>query len=176
MKDALVDVDGVVADWLLAIMCELCSDRRDEDFKGWEILSQLDDEDRELALSVMESPEFWRHLPVMKGAKEGIRELEKAGYRITWVTSPWRGCTGWEDARRGWLNEHFDMEERGHGFIPTAEKHMVDGNIFIDDKPENVRKWAMEHPHRRAFLFVSPRTKDDPWPDKFTWDRVREIA
>jgi 5'(3')-deoxyribonucleotidase len=139
------------------------------------VLDELGPEEKDRALSILEDPLFWRHLPLIPGAQEGVRALEKAGYEIIWVTAPWKSCVGWADARREWLDEHFGLEEKGHGYIPTAEKSAVDGNIFIDDKPENVRDWAMEHPHRRAFLFITPRTKNDPWPDKLDWSRVEEI-
>jgi len=170
MRDLLLDVDGVCADFSGALISAVGSDLKVENVTRWDILGLFTIEQRELAYDYLADPEFWRSLPVIEGAEEGVPVLEVT-HNILWVTSPWASCEGWEDARRAWLNEHFNMDEKGQPYHPRSDKENIAGDAMIDDKPSNVEKWAAAHPKGKAYLFDAPYNRDFDWP-RITWDRI----
>lgn len=170
MHDLLIDVDGVVADFVQGILRAVGSSLKPEDITKWDIRPFLTPEQREDMLAVQADPDFWRSLPVKDLAKEGMKLLE-ATYKVTWVTSPWVSCEGWESARRDWLNEHFDMTKKGQNYIPTSAKEMVDGDVFFDDKPDNIKRWKTRHFRGRAYIFDAPYNRDFEW-DRVSWHSI----
>ena len=51
---------------------------------------------------------------------------------------------------------YFDLDR----FIFTKYKHIVRGDIFVDDNIRNVRKWQEENPDGQAFLMTAQHNKD----------------
>ena len=175
MKSILLDVDGVTADFIGGLERALNHTFSPEDLKEWDVLKKLEPSQREKALEALSGTSFWRNLPVKDGAKEGVRFLENMGYEITWVTSPWTSCEGWEAARRDWLDEHFGLGTQGHHYIPTSSKEKVVGDVFIDDKPENVKGWREAHPGKQAFIFDAPYNKSFYGAPRLTWGSIGSI-
>jgi len=173
-KDLLMDVDGVCADFSRALIAAVGSELRYEDVTRWDILGLFTPEQRELAYDYLSDPEFWRHLPVMDGAQEGVSFLEVTN-NIIWVTSPWSSCEGWEAARREWLNEHFGMDQKGQPYHPTADKERIDGDLIFDDKVDNVVAWAKAHPDKVAWLFDAPYNQDFDWPHRVSWEGILNV-
>jgi 5'(3')-deoxyribonucleotidase len=147
------------------------TDKSPEDFKSWDVLDELTKEQKKEALLAMSTEEFWRGLPVMDGAKKGVRHLRNFGHQIVWVTSPWESCSGWERARRAWIREHFGDDD----IVITSSKGHVQGDVFIDDKPKNVREWRKSNPRGRALLFSAPHNLDEDLTH-FTWDDVGSLT
>lgn len=175
MRSILLDVDGVVADFTKGLEDAVGHKFSAEDLKSWDLIGKLDPEQKEEALRVLSGPAFWRGLSVVDGAREGVRYLENMGFEITWVTSPWPSCESWESVRREWLDEHFGLETQGHHYIPTSSKDKVVGDVFIDDKPENVDTWRKAHPDKRAYIFDAPHNKSYEKAPRFTWGKVGSI-
>lgn len=176
--ELLSDVDGVVADFILGLLEAVGSELTPKDIVEWDVVSQLPTQDeRAHALLILSDPEFWANLPVKEGAKEGVNYLLGVGYKISWVTSPWESCEGWESARREWLNKHFEVKKRGQAYIPTSAKEKIVGDVFIDDKPKNVVKWQRAHPTGRAYLFDAPYNQNNEkfhWSRRINWKNVKE--
>jgi 5'(3')-deoxyribonucleotidase len=153
----LLDVDGVVANMVLALLNAIGSKSTPSDFPTWDVLKALPKEEHDRAIEVLEDPSFWLNLPLVEGAKRGVQELRDQGYEVVWVTAPWKSCPGWDEARRSWIRKHFGPDDE---IIITADKQTVDGDLFIDDKPDNVESWKKAHPGKPAFLFNTPHNKD----------------
>lgn len=175
MKSILLDVDGVVADFVAGVESIIGRKFTQEEKRKWDVLQFLKPEEREEVYAELAQPDFWRNLPVVDGALEGVRYLDRLGYDITWVTAPWASCESWESARRDWLDEKFAMSAKGHHYIPTASKEKVVGDILIDDKPQNIREWKEANPDKKAFLFDTPFNQDYDGAPRFTWSKVREV-
>lgn len=162
----LIDVDGVVADLLGHLWARMDTLIRIEDLKSWHIISDLPEHESKQILHWFHDMEFWRTLPVMDGAREGVQYLRESGYDVAWVTAPYPSCKGWADARYEWLQKNMNASYKDICLMPR--KGLSQGDIFIDDKPENVREWQQANPKGKAFLYSHPFNQYEALP-RFTW-------
>ena len=166
---ALIDVDGVVADFIGHVLDVLRSTKKPEDITDWHFLTFLSPEEQAKAHELLDTREFWETLPLKEGARDGISHLRDfLGFDITWITSPWPGCAEWADARKAWIKRHFGNDP----VIIASDKEKYDGDLFIDDKPANVEKWRNSHLGKQAFLFDTPQNKSVLLP-RVTWESLR---
>lgn len=175
-KGAIIDVDGVTADFIKGLESAIDRKFSEEELGHWDLIKRLPKDTKDEVYELLTEPDFWRRLPVIDGAQEGVKYIEGLGYQIIWVTSPWTSCESWESARHDWLNKHFDLDKRGHEYHPTSDKERIDGEFIIDDKPENVKKWMDAHPSKRAFIYDAPYNKDFTTATRFTWNKVRSLV
>ena len=87
-------------------------------------------------------------------------------FDVYYATSPWWSCVGWETARRAWLEEHFDATREQ--VVITTDKSILGGDVFIDDKPENVSGWQDANPGGQGFLLQAT------YNDGMAWDEILE--
>jgi len=175
MKLLLLDVDGVVADFIRGMEEKAGFKFTEEQLKTFYCDRQVSPTKRSKIYEIARDPSFWESLPLIEGAKEGLRHLNALGYKITWVTSPWKGCEGWEEARKAWLNKHFDIDRMGQEVKVMSDKSEVDGDIFIDDKVDNIRDWKKNHSKGRAYIYDAPSNKNFHNAPRFTWGKVKEL-
>lgn len=175
-ENAVVDVDGVCADFVGGLERAINYKLSDEEISQWDFIKHLTPELRSATYRKLAHPDFWRRLEVIKGAKEGIKYLEGLGYQILWATSPWSSCASWEEARENWLDDHFNMHAHGHIYIPGSDKSQIKGAFIIDDKPENVAGWMDHHPGKPGFIYDAPYNRDVQLKaTRFTWAQVTDL-
>ena len=110
-KVLMIDMDGVVADYLNA--------EYNKKFKSYK------------------EEGFFKTLPEIEGMKDGIEKLEKSGkfdmYFLT--TSPWSSPIAWKE-KREWIEDKFGtkFEKR---LMMSHRKDMVYGDYLIDDRTAN---------------------------------------
>lgn len=123
-------------------------------------------------------PEFWLRLPTTAGAVFGVEKLRKAGHDIHVVTSSFESCKGWEHARRAALRTQFDIDAK---FVTvTAQKHLVCGDVFVDDKIENVVAWGARWQRQlgAAYLYDLPHNRVAPGigsSQRVDWKKIEEL-
>lgn len=61
--------------------------------------------------------------------------------------------------RNAWLKMHLGVDRRH--IVYTHSKYLVDGDVFIDDKPDNIFSWIAEHPEGLGILFTTPMNGHD---------------
>jgi len=106
-------------------------------------------------------------------AKESVPKLKQFG-EILIVTAPELTVPTWDYERRKWLQNHFDIHH-SHVIFASA-KHAVQGDIFIDDRPDNVENWQLHH-HGKALLWDAPYNRDNKFLHRISsWQEVHEIA
>ena len=159
MKRFLCDVDGVVCDFTTALLTAIGSTKKSRDI-SWSLKDSLSEQEYRCALGVLDFSGFWRHLPVVGGAQEGIAWVKSQGYDVYWVTSPWFSCPGWLAARYAWIEEHFG--DRCNRVAALSCKHIVQGDVFLDDKPEHVSEYQSYHPAAKALLFNAHHNQLSP--------------
>lgn len=197
-KVLLTDVDGVLADftgYLLDIVhskfaymtlkpadvtswdvFDLMKKRHGPDTKelAWALCDDIEDDDIKgnLAIShILRKSSFWETIPVIVGAVDGLAALRAADYRLVAVTAPWAGCRDWGYKRGKWLTTlGFDHKH----LVIAADKHYLRGDIFLDDKPENIEMWAEANPNGRAVLYDAPYNQSFSWPLRFQWGQPLE--
>lgn len=156
----LLDIDGLLADWMGAVtqIVEEGTGRvlTPKDVNGWLSLSKLgfSRTEQDYIESVLASRGFCTGLEVLPGAKEGVTALAKMG-EIAYVTSIWWGSETWTYERHTWLKKHGFLAE-GQKLVFTKNKELVTGDVFVDDKPENVMAWRAQHPGKLGLLWSTP--------------------
>jgi len=166
----LMDVDGVVADTANHLFDLLgISQEERKKFRKWAFLSELSEEDEKRGRALLKDPHFWETIPLMEGAKRGIREIKHLGHRITWLTAPYTSCPEWGAVRRRWVNRNFGG---GEPVIIEKEKEKIDGDALIDDKPDNIRKWYKARPLGHAVLFDTQFNRDFEWRTRANWSNM----
>lgn len=89
---------------------------------------------RRLARTMIDAAGWFRSLPVVEGAKEGVAELLDFGFDIWVCTKPLEKNPTCRDDKGAWLREHFPMlEDR---LIIAPDKSLIIGDVLLDDAPK----------------------------------------
>jgi 5'(3')-deoxyribonucleotidase len=174
-----LDVDGVLADLLgvaLPVHHRLFGSQATvDDVTDWSMTSIVPKE---------HARAFWREVaeerPHTKmkpypGAVEGVRALVGVA-TVYIVTSPLGACRTWARDREDWLLDNFGI---GSDYvIHTSAKHRVMGDVFVDDRPENVALWQREHEASCGVLWEAPynRTHEFTQPERSRIVRTNDWA
>ena len=142
-RDILLDCDGVLCDFLGG-----CSDLigRELDPDKWNFIDELPESECFSVYEACNDAHWWHSLEPYDHAQEAVERFIDQGHRITVVTSPWETCFGWANARARWLQVYFNIG--WDQLVVTKCKHRVWGDVFVDDKPENVDDWTSFNPGR----------------------------
>jgi len=180
MARLLCDVDSTLNRWAnhafdeIELVLSRPSPKLEELTKGYDIMALLDEEQEELLKIMLSGPTFWATLPVIPGAQEGIRAIEDAAHEVFYVTSPWIDCETWEHERRTWLAMHFGADYKH--VIPIHRKELVQGDVFVDDRPDKVKDWLTANPYGAALLYAQPyNEKEGADFARFTWDHPEPL-
>lgn len=136
----LIDQDGVLSDFETHFYNEFRARFPNEvavhpkDRKSYYV---DDDYPERLANAVSSIPTmlgFYRNMPPILGAVEGVTALVNAGHDVRICTAPLRLYDNCVKEKYDWVNQHL-----GSGFTDrmmlTRDKTLVHGDILIDDKP-----------------------------------------
>lgn len=145
-----IDVDGVLAD-LLTPLLTIASELLQREvyvshLQSWDLDDLFLGDDAALLPELWRragAPGFCRDLRPYEGAVEGVAALREAGADIFVVTSPLHDAPTWTHDREHWLREHFQIHR--HHINHVHEKYTFAGGMLVDDKPENIERWAAEH-------------------------------
>jgi 5'(3')-deoxyribonucleotidase len=133
--------------------------------------------------AIIEKEGFCQELQMTPHAREAI-DVIREWADVYVVTSPWQSSKTWTYDRNKWLKRNFDIDP-SH-VIYTQKKHMVVGDIFVDDKPEHVAAWidgmiAVDLYGREGYVFAQSHnrhvTRRDSWADvidgidAWIWDK-----
>jgi len=193
MKTVLIDVDGVVANFAEAFV-EVVNEVLDRNHVESDIITYdfsdslgLDDYDWQVLDRTLGSIGLAEGLDTYPGAVEGVRSLMGVA-EVYFVTSILKVCSTWTYDRTQWLKKLFGdaVEER---IVFTDQKQLVQGDIFIDDMPANVNKWAKhnrgvavlwEQRHNLTYRRKLERASITPKQARITitdcWNHVIELA
>ncbi len=143
----LLDVDDVLADLesaYLAIINRITGlGLGPADHTDWNWLRSAPPEYHEEILTAARMEGFCAGLKPLPGAQEAVAEMQTYA-DVYAVTAPWPGHRTWYWERTEWLEKHFNIPvER---VIHTMAKHLVRGDVLIEDKAENLAAWATWNP------------------------------
>lgn len=139
MARILLDCDGVTGDCTGHLLKNLDCGLTETDIVRWDFFEFIPKELHARAHELMNSSEFWRDMPVKRGAREAVDALRRMGHEIIVVTTPWASCPTWESERRDWLKRNLDIPRRN--VLMGERKDLVFGDVLVDDKPANVSDW-----------------------------------
>ena len=176
-KIILVDMDGVLADYEKAFLDQyrtkfplhfyIPQEERKQFFIHQEYPEELSEDIR----SISSAPGFFQHLPLLKGAKEAVLEMDELGHDVFICTSPinrYKNCVA---EKYLWVAKQFGHEWTKK-IVMTKDKTLIYGDLLIDDKPahEGVRIPTWEH-----VLYDAPYNQEVKEKRRLTWDNWQKI-
>jgi len=135
----LVDMDGVLADfdaalWNVITEQEIPTNCTRETQRVRFLHDAVSKEDRPRIRAIVEECGWFRNLPLIPGAREGLRALEDLAE--VWICSkplePNRTC---RDDKANWIEEHLGPRWVDR-LILAPDKSLVRGDILLDDAPK----------------------------------------
>jgi 5'(3')-deoxyribonucleotidase len=180
-RTVLLDCDGVLSDFLGAFITVATATvgrpfaaEQITEFDICKALGLVPDEAGRVYRNIQREG-FAAGLDVIPGAIEGVRSLQEVA-DVYIVTSPWNSNRTWTYEREAWLKTHFGIPHKN--VIHGSAKHLVRGDVLIDDKGSTVIEWNAAHPGKTAILWAAPYNVMDPWAGVRTndWARVRSLV
>lgn len=159
VNNILLDVDGVLADFMGAALHAHSANVRLEDWpKGhWGIADVLGISEEDFWKPI-DNYDFWVSVPLICGAWEFVDKLAHLA-PVTFCTVPSKSaaCAA---AKITWLRQHFG-EKFGSCYMIGGAKHLFakPGRLLIDDNDMNVQNFRKEE--GAAYLF--PRVWNQGW-------------
>lgn len=133
------DMDGVLVDLMAGWMPYLNEvtgknlTYKDVDMWGIEEVYGIPFSEAQIPLH---QPGFWESLPPYPGAVEYVLSLHSRGYQIYIATTPFPSDNcAWE--KKLWVEEHLPFLHYSR-LVLVHDKHILQGDALIDDKPENL--------------------------------------
>lgn len=172
----LLDVDGLIADFTTPyLMCVRMATGRHipDDWKAstWDVAEDLglSEQERKDADMLMAAPNMAYLFNPLPGAVEGVKRLLEVA-DVFFVTAPFRLSPTWTFDRARWLEKFFG--EHGKRVNHTHDKHTVYGDIFVDDKPANIREYKKAWPTSSALYWATQRTKQADLVNVYSWETI----
>ncbi len=173
-KPILVDVDGVVGDWVGAVL-DYINNKNGTSFVNEDVWDDLRISHAEYFTpdvdAYIRSPGFCNKIKVIPGSQEAIEGLRAAGQTIMFLTSPYDNASTWCHDRFAWIKKHFDLPR--HNVIYAKDKRYVNGRTLIDDHQQNCYDWA-EYQRRYGSCHV-PICVAQPWNQAQIEEKMRRL-
>jgi len=180
MKRILLDCDGVLADFMGGVfdLVEKQTGLRHsiDEITEWDFVKAMGlapDLAKTVKATLSGEPGWWLSLKPFDQAAEAVALLRKMA-EVYIVTSPWNSHRNWLHEREAWLKKHFGIPH-SH-VIACSAKHLVRGDILVDDKTSTLIDWQREHPTARAVRWEQPYNINDEWGGSSTSSWAQLIA
>jgi 5'(3')-deoxyribonucleotidase len=174
----LVDVDGVLADFVSGYL-DLVGSLFDRwhtpaEVTHFDIAASLGLDARQAAIvkrALGDAEGLAARLQPYPGAVAGMAAL-RALADVYIVTSPWNSNPTWTHDREAWLKRYFDIPHTR--VIHGSAKHLIHGDLFVDDKTDAVQAWQQAHPIGVGVQWQTPHNRLDAYtgPSTCSWDQV----
>jgi 5'(3')-deoxyribonucleotidase len=164
----MLDVDGVLADFAtpaLAFLASINKYKTYDQIHSWDIFEGNQEVENLFKETYASKPGFCYGLKPLPGAVEFIRAARE-NYDIAIVTTPY-DVPHWCNERQSWLTDILGLSRSTITF--THHKQFVSGDIFIEDKAENIAKWHDFWPNQLAVIM------DKPWNRVELSDKILRV-
>lgn len=158
----LLDVDGVFSDFLGATLQLLRNsgyDKRisESDITNWDIISCIGNDWASVIESGWRKEGWFENLNAYSGSHEAFEKISQMFDEVYFVTAPMPNHKTWAHERISWLKKNFEVDS---GQIIIAEsKHIIHGDVFIDDSFSNISKWSKNNWAKHPILWSRPYNK-----------------
>ena len=174
-----IDCNGVLADWLGYVIpvANILFNKniKQSDLTGWDLYDIIDDPKAKTTLyDYLNQTKMILDMNPYEEALRGMSALKEFA-DIYIVTSPMMNYPNWILHRNKWLKTHFGIDK--NHVIHTSAKHLVQADLFIDDKPENVVNWSRygNNVYSQAVLWKHDHVKFEPKLNEDFWQNDMEI-
>ncbi len=152
-----VDVDGVLADLLTPMVQTLDTlfgiKIENDHVKEYDFNKLVPEGKADQFWAFIAAEGFHDILKPYPGAEEGILALQEVA-DVHIVTSPLWSSKTWVWERNQWLYRHFKITQKK--IHHTHAKEAFFGKMLVDDKPQAIEDWRVEHPNGIAVLWSQP--------------------
>jgi len=181
VKRVLLDVDGVTADFLTATLdtlVQLGGPRvPPEAIHTWDIFGSLPREWEDRIVAEWHKPNWCSSVPIYPGAREAVLRLRDIA-EVVFVTTAMHGAPHWMWERDVWLRTH--LNAGGRDIIFATAKHVVSGDVLVDDKASNVAEWHKHNPRGTAILWDRPYNRTEQVASSIvrmdSWSALEELV
>lgn len=158
-----IDMDGITHDFLQTFL-DKYNERAKEsvvksDITVWNLEHCLPDKEAiKRTFSALNSERFWSDIPLLAPNIPQILESWNDEYDVYLLSSPWNGasCKGKWDL----VEEYFPFLNGKLALIKA--KHLVKGDLLIDDKPLNLKKYHQHNSEAKLATIAYPYNLDSP--------------
>lgn len=160
----LVDVDGVLADFMGLICRELSNrgqSRHPDEFKYHDLSLTLSLQELQVFVELAYTEGLAAKISWYPNAELFLGRLHQLG-EVFAVTAPWKSRS-WAGERGAWLQPHIRPDHVLS--VPAAAKSLIRGDILIEDNSQTAYEWVEANPSGLALLI------DRPW-NQPCWDHV----
>lgn len=158
----LIDIDGILCNTLPAWLDEIQRQTRGvikptiEDLKVYEMekCPPLDQVDPKIIFGILQNNYWTLNLPPMPYAGKSLRKLMDAGHEVYLVTA--RSGSEHVVETFEWLKKHFPFVDIRRQLIFCHEKHLIEADVLIDDRPQTLVDYARYHPKATLMAIKYP--------------------
>lgn len=164
----LIDMDGIIVD-LLGRWIEV---QNRENGSGISVADVTAFDSAVLDNSIYNRDGFFDDLDPIPGAIEGVTFLANHGHNITIATS---GASNADSARAKieWVRRHFSHLSWGKNqMMIGSRKHLLSGDVLIDDSPPNVKDWLWFNAGQAITLKYPYTVEMDRLKVCDSWDQI----
>lgn len=156
----LCDMDSIVTDLMQKVLDHYNRDHNDKvtksDFKTWDIARNV-----KIGQDIYKyfyRDGFFLDLPAIPGAIEGLRAIQALGHHLVLVSAPsWPGTSASD--KISWVKKHLPFINK-RDIILGHNKHLIKGDIFIDDSPDNISDYREHWPHAKIMTISHPYNEE----------------
>ncbi len=179
---ALIDQDGVVADWERALLDAFTAEHPGAPFieiadrRGFYAREQYGPVWGPAVDAITHARGFYLDLPVIAGAVAALEEMRAAGHQVFLCTSPLTGSPWCVPEKLAWVERHLGGAWLDRVIIAKDKTLVGDWRqpcVLVDDRPR-ITGLADPPPWRRV-LFDAPYNRAEPGPRLSSWPAWREV-
>lgn len=137
------DVDGVVAALHQEVLNRYNFDYRDslivEDIHSWDMALYVKPECGTKIYQYFSEGDLYKfdYIRAIENAAWGVDQLENAGHRVVYVTTPAPGTNG---AKAEWLRQRSFLRD-DKDYVECRDKSLIRADVLIDDGAHNLREF-----------------------------------
>lgn len=142
----LMDLDSVVVDmvpkWFTTFNAEYGEHLDPYNYDEWDLRKLVQGPCKSCIYDILDRDGFFRDMPFIDGAEEGMRELVKVSDLVI-ATSALDNPNAARD-KMLWVRENLPFVKKGNIMI-GIRKDLLHGDVMVDDSPGNLRKTLARH-------------------------------